>query len=250
MDMDRKIYLLILFSLVLATGFAQNETASQFNTWYMYFGNHKIADKWKLHTEYQWRRHGLVQEWQQSLARIGLDYAVKPEVMITAGYAWIESYPYGEQPIGATFSEHRIWQQLILNQRPGRMGFQHRYRLEQRYLQNKITTASGVESDGYRFRNRVRYRFFASYPLNRPVIEPDTWFLAFYDEVFIGFGRGIAKNVLDQNRLYGALGYQVNAAAQLQLGYLFHRVFKPDGIQREDNHTLQMALFYNMDFTK
>ena len=75
-------------------------------------------------------------------------------------------------------------------------------------------------------------------------MPPREWML------FIGFGRGIAKNVLDQNRLYGALGYQVNAAAQLQLGYLFHRVFKPDGIQREDNHTLQMALFYNMDFTK
>lgn len=247
--MKKRTLALLAFSLLLTFAYSQKETASQFNTWYMYFGNHKIADRWKLHTEYQWRRHGLVQEWQQSLARIGLDYVAKPNVLITAGYAWIQSFPYGDQPISATFNEHRIWQQLILNQQPGKVGFQHRYRLEQRYLQNKKEVGSGFENDGYRFRNRARYRLFVSYPLGKARIEPDTWFLGFYDEIFIGFGRGIGKNVLDQNRLYGALGYQVSSQLQLQLGYLFHRVFKPDAIHREDNHTLQMAVFYNMDLT-
>lgn len=248
--MRKKLLSLLAFTLLVTLAFGQKETASQFNAWYMYFGNHKIAEKWKLHTEYQWRRHGLVQEWQQSLLRVGLDYVVKPNVMITAGYGWIQSFPYGEQPIRVTFDEHRIWQQLILSQQPGRLGFQHRYRLEQRYLRNKTATAGGFENDGWRFRNRVRYRLFVSYPLGADRIAPGVPFLAFYDEIFLGFGRGIGPNVLDQNRLYGALGYQVSGALQLQFGYLFHRVFKEDGIHREDNHTLQAAVFYNMDFTR
>jgi hypothetical protein len=81
-------------------------------------------------------------------------------------------------------------------------------------------------------------------------MEDGTVFLAAYDEIFLGFGNGIVKNILDQNRLYFALGYRVNANFNLQLGYLNHRVIKSDGLRQENNHTLQTALTYNLDFSK
>lgn len=217
----------------------------------MYFGNHKISKNWGLHSEYQWRRHGLIETWQQSLMRLGLDYYTGQNSMITAGYGWIVSYPYGDQAIPTSINEHRIWQQLILKNQVGRFYFQHRYRLEERFIESRIANSTGAyEFDSFNYKWRGRYRFLSSIPLNRNAMDDVTLFLAIYDEVFIGFGKGIGANVLDQNRLFAALGWRFNSDFNIQLGYLNQFVFKADGQRAERNHTLQAALTYNIDFRK
>lgn len=245
---------LTLFSCFIISStncFGQKEVVSQWNGWYMYFGNHRLTEQWGLHTEYQWRRSEIIKKWQQSLARVGVDYRVNNQIMVSGGYGYIISFPYGEQPIAHKFDEHRIWQQLILNHSSGRVYFNHRYRLEQRWLENVIDDGNGeTTTDGYRYANRVRYRFMVNVPLNNSTMQPNTLFISVYDEVFLGFGKNIALNILDQNRLYGALGYQFSNAGNVQFGYLFHKVIKGDGVRMENNHTLQLALFYNMDFRK
>ncbi|MFM7103911.1 MAG: DUF2490 domain-containing protein, partial [Flavobacteriales bacterium] len=95
--------------------------------------------------------------------------------------------------------------------------------------------------------NRVRYRIMANIPINKKEMADNTLFLSLYDEVFLGLGQNIAKNVLDQNRLYAALGWRFNAKFSLQLGYMNQYVIKSDGIKAERNHTLQAAIFYNLD---
>jgi hypothetical protein len=212
----------------------------------MYFGNHRLSEKLGLHTEYQFRRSEFASSWQQSLMRVGLDYHLPNKAMVTAGYGWIVSFPYGEQPIALSFNEHRIWQQFVLQQQVGRFYFHHRYRLEQRFLENVALTPSGEKrTDGFRFRQRARYRFLLTVPLSRKSLEDNTLFFAAYEEVFLGFGKGIQQNVLDQNRLFMALGWRFDKDFNIQLGYLNHFVIKGDGIQKENNHTLQTALTYN-----
>lgn len=243
---------LIIFGLAYTNNDlkAQNNTATQYNGWYMYFGNHRISDDLGIHTEYQWRRSDWIKDWQQSLLRFGLDWYAADNMMVTAGYGWIKSFPYGEQPIPESANEHRIWQQLILNQKTGRLNFQHRFRTEQRFIENINAVPFSADDDEYIYRNRARYRFFLAVPLTSSEMEDNTLFAAFYEEVFLGFGKGIGANTLDQNRLYLALGWRFNKDCNVQLGYLNHYVFKSDGIRSEQNHTLQMALFYNIDFRK
>ena len=36
--------------------FGQTTKADQFNGWIFYTGNHKLTEKWGLHTEFQFRR--------------------------------------------------------------------------------------------------------------------------------------------------------------------------------------------------
>lgn len=243
-------YLLFLAFAVPAFSQMTDPSVNQSNAWVMYFGNHRLNDALSLHTEYQWRRNDGFEHWQQSLMRVGLDVRVR-NAMITGGYGWIVSFPYGEQPIPTKFTEHRIWQQLVLNQVVGRVYFNHRYRLEQRFLENASINADNERvTDGYRYRNRARYRVMASIPLNSLTMEQRTLFIAAYEEVFLGFGPGIQSNVLDQNRLYLALGYMFHRNANVQLGYLNHHVFKGDGVSSENNHTLQVAVTYNLDCRK
>jgi len=243
-------YMLFLIAIPLQSS-AQKEIANQENAWLMYFGNHRISDRWGLHTEYQWRRADMFEHWQQSLLRLGVDYFAKNGVQYTAGYAWIRSFRYGDQPIAHSNNENRIWQQIITKSKHGRVDVQNRYRLEQRFIENWVKDAEGVYTkDGYYFRQRARYRLLLTIPLSRKEMTDNTLFFAAYDESFLGFGKGIAKNILDQNRLYAALGWRFKAACNIQLGYLNQYIVKKDGVQAERNHTLQAALTYNIDFRK
>jgi hypothetical protein len=251
---------LILFVAVLAVTnvvSAQKIISPQAHGWIMYFGNHKINDRWGLHTEYQWRRAGrdenanVFQDWQQSLMRLGVDYYAKNQTQVTAGYGWIKTFEYGDQPVSHSFNEHRCWEQFIVKNKVGRVDVQHRYRLEQRFVeQYKLGSNGEFTQNGYVFRNRVRYRFLLTVPLSRKEMQDNTLFLSLYDEVFLGFGAGIGKNILDQNRLYGALGWRFNKNFNVQLGYLNQYVVKADGVKAERNHTLQLGLTYNLNLSK
>ena len=243
------IIVLIGFSYIQCH--AQKEISDQSHAWLMYFGNHKINDRWGLHTEYQWRRAEFMDAWQQSLLRLGVDYYAKNGSQYTMGYGWIESFVYGDQPITRKFNEHRIWEQFITKSKVARVEIQHRYRLEQRWLENWMKSSDKIDSlGGFIHKNRARYRFMANIPLNKKEMSDNTFFLSLYDELFIGFGPNIAKNVLDQNRMYAALGYRFNAKLSIQLGYLNQYIIKTDGIKAERNHTLQTAIFYHLDFRK
>jgi Protein of unknown function (DUF2490) len=231
---------------------AQSQTDTQQNIWYMYFGNHRISDRWGIHSEYQWRRENFGQTWQQSLMRLGVDYYSKSGAQITGGYGWIVSFPYGKRPGDYSFNEHRIWEQLILKQKAGLFYFHHRYRLEQRFIEVKIADEFGDKfiHDSWNFRQRARYRLYVTLPITHKELEDNTLFLGVYNEVFINFGSEIGKIALDQNRLYLALGWQFNKKVNLQLGYLNHYVVKPANLGAEWNHTLQVSFTYNFDFRK
>ena len=243
-------YLFFLIAIPLQ-GTAQKEIANQENAWLMYVGNHRISQCLGLHTEYQFRRSDMFQYWQQSLLRLGVDYHLKSGEQFTAGYAWIKSYPYGEQPIAHINNEHRIWQQFITKSNFYRIELQHRYRLEQRFIENWNTSVEGAHSlMGHLYRQRARYRFQITIPLSKREMSDNTLFCVINDEVFLGFGKGIGKNVLDQNRFFTALGWRINAACNIQLGYLNQYIIKNDGINAERNHTLQITVVYNLDCRK
>ena len=218
--------------------FAQKQIDDQVHGWLVYQGTHHLSTKFDLHTEYQWRRADGFAGWQQSLTRIGLDYKLNPIVTISGGYGWILSYPYGSQPIANRTNENRLWQQVILKQPIGNFQVQHRYRLEQRWIDNQ-------------FKQRMRYRAQVLIPLQKSFVDKKQGlFLNLNDEVFLGFGSGMGKNILDQNRFISAVGYQFNKDFSMQMGYLNQFVIKSDGLHMERNHTLWTAITYNFDFTK
>ena len=242
---------IVLFFLLFGfNAFAQKDFSDQQHAWVTYLGNHKLTKKVGLHTEYQWRREEWFQNWQQSLLRIGIDYNFNPNLSLTAGYGWIITFPYGEQPILNQFNEHRFWQQLNLKSKieltKKVIDVQHRYRLEQRFLETYHSNNLGVAEKGdIVFRQRVRYRAMFLIPITKKTMQDKTLFLNVNDEIFLGFGKGIGKNVLDQNRFNVALGWRFNSNFNIQIGYLNQYVIKSDGIRSERNHTFLTAVNYN-----
>jgi len=232
-------------------GFTQKNISVHRLGWTLYTGTHKITNKVNVMTEYQWRRADGFRNWQQSLLRFGLEYEINPKVSVMGGYAWIKTFPYGTQPIQYEFNEHRMFEQVNLKDKAGRLEVQHRYRIEQRILEQYALNSSGnvVQVDPV-FRNRIRYRALVMLPLSRKTMGDQTLFLSINNELFVGFGKGIAKNPIDQNRFITALGWRFNAQTNIQVGYLNQFIFKSNAIDMERNHSLWISMVYNLDFTR
>jgi hypothetical protein len=244
-----------LFLISCISIFSQKEIVTHQNAWVSYLGNHKLSKKIGLHTEYQWRRENGFQNWQQSLMRLGVDYHLNTSFSISGGYGWIETFPYGEQPVIYEFTEHRIWQQFNQKNKVESelrsFEIHHRYRLEQRFLETySLNNANDIIQGKSIFRQRVRYRLMFILPLSKKSLEDNTLFLNVNNEIFVGFGKGIAKNVFDQNRFNASLGCKFNPNFSLQLGYLNQYTIKADGIKAERNHTLLISTNYNLNFSK
>ena len=215
---------IVLLMFLTSKLLAQNTRLNTNNSigWYNYFGTFKLSNKFGLHTEYQWRRNDLITSSQQNLLRVGVNYQLNPRVLFRAGYALIETFPYGEIPInglGRDFTEHRIFEMVQLSHKEGKVDISHRFMLEQRFV-GRYSSANVTTEDEFPLFNRMRYMVRLQVPLKGNEIKDKTPYIAFYDEILIGFGKNVNANIFDQNRIGILLGYRFNKNLRIEGGYL------------------------------
>jgi hypothetical protein len=142
--------------------------------------------------------------------------------LFRAGYAWIETFPYGDIPLngmGKDFTEHRIFQMVQLSHKKGILDFSHRFLLEQRFV-GRYSSINATIEDNFSYTNRVRYMMRLQIPLKGKEIKDKTPYIALYDELFIGFGNNVNANIFDQNRIGVLLGYRFSKNVRIEGGYL------------------------------
>lgn len=191
----------LLFLSFSSFTLAQN---SQFGNWLIYFGNKEINSKLNWHHEVQYRNYNAIGDLEQLLLRTGIGYNLtENNNNLLLGYGFIRSENYiNDDKIDV--NEHRIYQQFITKQEIGRVKVQHRYRLEQRWV------------DDQDFKMRFRYFLALNVPLNKKEMAAKTLYLSAYNELFINN----KDNFFDRNRLYGGLGYKMNSNVRFELGYM------------------------------
>lgn len=220
-----KIYRYFILALLLITfsrpSFSQEQRLADHNTigWLVYTGTFRIKPKVAIHTEYQWRRVDGIKNRQQGLLRTGINYALRKDISLNAGYAFAETFPYGDYPVATQFPEHRIYEQIVLNSQADIVALSHRFTLEQRFVA-KILNQNNNRSSDWIYLNRLRYRVRAEIPITKKKEGKNIWSVAFMDEVFIGWGKNIGVNIFDQNRLAVLLNYKVNESIKIEAGYL------------------------------
>jgi hypothetical protein len=237
----------------------QGNRVSEYNSvgWYTYTGDHKLAKRWELHTEYQWRRIDFIRAWQQSLARVGLIYSLNDRVKVSGGYTNFVTYPYGRYPAsdqGVPVPENRIYQDIELTDQHGRLAVSHRFRLEQRWLA-QLSETNPRKVASWEYQNRVRYQVSLTYPLSGPTINTGEFYLNAFDELFISFGRNVGNNVYNQNRISAGLGYQIRDNLKVELNY-FNRILQhaePEPLTQKPifdyDNGFRLNVNYDIDFT-
>lgn len=214
----------VLFVFITTTGTAQNTRLRDNNSigWFTGNGTFAFNKKWSGHLEYQWRSDNYITYWQQSLLRTGINYHANSSTTLRMGYAWAETFAYGDYPLnafGKTFTEHRMYEVATLTQRTGSLDLSHRIMLEQRWLP-RYNSAASVKPDDWLFMNRARYMLRLQQSLKGKTLEDKEPYLAAYDEILVGFGKNVNENIFDQNRLGLLIGYRFSPVCRIEGGYL------------------------------
>ena len=228
--MTIRIYSTSFLILLSFFAFSQSPPNTTGN-WLMLFHQTRLNERWSIHAEAQYRSYEIAPNTEQLLLRGGVNYHINNTAFASIGYANVTNYAYDKELMpGVQVSENRLWQQFLMRNTLGRISFEHRYRLEQRWLNGNQNV----------YLDRIRYLLRATIPINKSKMEAKTVFVSFYDEVFIHFN----DKPFDRNRLYGAVGYQFTPLFNIQLGYLAQT------LNTTTKSYLQAAVFYNLDFRK
>ena len=210
----KKILIIIAILLISGAGFAQGPDEDQLGAWYMYFYSKTFKESnWGVQGDFQYRDWRGLGDREQLLLRSGITYTPENSgVKFTLGYANISTGIYGEE-IDNPVVENRMYQEaLFSNTIWKRLLLTHRFRYEQRWVEDQD------------FRTRYRYNLFVNIPVNNETLVKDTWYFAFYNELFINGERKIGNNqsvqFFDRNRTYLGLGYTVNTKVRFQVGWM------------------------------
>ena len=210
--------------------------------WFSYSGDHKIAGKWGVHFDAQWRRSSFVTRWQQYQLRPGVNFSVNRNVLLTAGYAYTRAYPYGDYPVAKAFPEHRIYQQAVVSHRRNSFKFSQRYRLEQRFIRYPNGNPE------WTYQNRFRYMFRAEAPLTGYDNGERTWYLPMWNEVLFGIPPNIGARTFDQNRLFVGVGRSLGPG-NIEAGYMNQFIGQRNGRIFEFNNTLFVTFTSTYDLS-
>lgn len=231
---------------------AGREIVDQPLEWFSITSHIDLNKKLTLMVEGQFR-YAREFEPMQYQARTALQVKLSDHFVLTPlAYVYTWNYLYGRQPAAFVNNEHRIWQQLAYKHSYRKLLLDHRLRVEQRFLQRHTTDFEGnVIYHGYDNRQlRIRYRFMGQLPLNTPEITPGTWFLGFYDEAFISWGKSVTFHEPDQNRIFVGAGYQFDERFSVLPGFLYQMMIKDNGMKQENNLGLQVMFTYNVKSNK
>ena len=206
--------LVALVGLMFSITFTSHSQESNLGNWLIYIGSKKINSKLNLHHEVQYRNYDAISDLEQLLLRTGLGYNLSENnnnVLLGYGYILSENY-LANTDEKVSVNEHRIFQQFTTKQKFGRIGLSHRYRFEQRF----------VEDD---FKMRFRYFLSLRVPFKTDGEGVDgPLYLSAYNEIFLN----TQTSIFDRNRLYGGLGYVFSKSLRMELGYM-NQFFETSG---------------------
>ena len=222
--MFRILLALIIALLISGVSLAQNAVGN----WQAYFLSARIdGSPWRFVFDAQHRDHGWFGDLDHIIIRPGIQYFHMPtKSSYMVGYSFFLFQNEGDT--NNPTLEHRIFQDVDLRHTLGRLSLRHRYRAEERFVQNTPLAF------------RLRYAVFIDVPLNKKKIQANTWYIPIWNEVFIN------TNAVrfDRNWLYGGLGYQITDGFGIRLGAMNQFQTARDKLQ------VVLSLHHNMIFNQ
>ena len=219
----RKFYLFLFVLIIGASGAKAQD--SKTGTWgiatVVWPGD--SSHKWGGYSEFQIRTNTAFRQFQYYEAKAGVSYDLDKNFTALLGTGTYHTYDYTDLDKGPTTNEFRLWEQMTVNQFLDRLKFEHRYRIEQRWV-----------NDDYR--NRFRYRLNMFIPLNNKKIVAKTWFISVFDEVF--FNNRVPN--FERNRISAALGYQFDKRWIVQAGGINQRNYTANQSSPQHNNNVML----------
>lgn len=240
--------LLILFSFLLAGPHVQAQAKAkeinvQSQSWVSENATMRFSKKFGMIADLHMRRNNFFADPSFYFVRTGVDYWITENLTVVLGYGQMWVAP--SNPAWHHYAqEHRIYQQLQLVSKLGKITIMNRLRNEQRW-QEKITNDKFTHD--YKFTDRVRYLLSFTIPV---VKNPHYPSLVLSDEIALQSGKEIVYNTFDQNRAFIGIKQTVCKGLSFDLGYMLFTQEKASGYQYDKNNTFRWFFYYTPDFRK
>jgi hypothetical protein len=189
-----------------------------------------LDKKFSLWLETQTRSQKLTSDFYYHEFKGGIAYKFPEKITVMLGMGDYKTYTTpGSFKTPMLVKEFRIWEQMVMSNNIGRLKLEHRYRIEQRWLNGE-------------FNNRFRYRINPIVPINHKSVVPKTVYLSAFDEVFF---TNLAPFFM-RNRLFGGVGYQFSKVIAAQVGWLRQFDYRKadDG---SGKNFIQTSLLFTLD---
>lgn len=223
--MKTTIYLLLITLLFQTNLFAQKNAEDYLGAWYTLGINHRFTEKFSITPYAELHNYELTSNYNVTFASINFNYHFKPKHTLSIAYAFLDiDSVFGDDNLYNT-KENRVYEQYNYKHKLGAFSAQHRFRLEQRFLQFAHSNT---------MQNRLRYRFSLKYTLNKWIS------LNIKDEPFIHF----QDQVFHENRFFIGIGYHAFKNVQLNVDY-----FKQH-INKKNLNRIQIGISMQTDFRK
>ena len=219
--MKRLIKLTLVLCLTIVAQTNAQEAKDELGTWYILASNSKITDNIDFQAQTQLRYYELSNELQQFKIRFGATYQFSNSLKAGLGYGFfINDLSYLSE-LPENFNEHRLVIDAHLTNNLSKFKVLHRYRFEQRFLENRDDAAF------------LRYQIKAVYQYSGK-ISFDA-----YDEVFFNLQ---GDDFFAQNWLGAGISYTFTTLIKARIGY--------QNIQTEgdDFNRLLVSLIFTPDF--
>ena len=243
----KKLFISLIFGTFVQLSAAQTtkQITPKNQLWTAYFNQTRLSDKWGLWTDAHFRTtDDFVKEPSKFMVRAGLMYYLTDDFKLTNGYSFINHFPE-EGHANVSMPEHRIWHQLQLHTKYGKVRTMQWLRLEERWRRN-IKNDNELAA-GYRFDTRLRYNYLLNIPLSKKGIVPKTLAFTLSDEIFVNLGSKVLYNTFDQNRFFVGFSYQIDIHSNLQFGYMNVYQQLGAGNHYRDIHSIRVFYFQNLD---
>jgi Protein of unknown function (DUF2490) len=205
---------------------------SQTGSWSVINAKLDLSQKWTVFGEFQVRSLSFYNNFHYYELKGGASYSFKKNFTASTGVGNFDTFSEGGNFLTPKLnSEIRIWEQLSLNQFLDRFKIEHRYRAEQRFT-------------SYGYKNRFRYRFNTTVPINNHEVKRKTFYLSFWDEIFFSD----KEPYFERNRLFLGGGYEFTELFAMQAGYIRQFDYKLN--DETGKNFFQISLLFEFDWQK
>lgn len=219
------------------------DVTHQTQAWLSLNSTVKVVKKWGFMFDLHERRNNFLKDNSFHFIRVGLNYWLKDNIILTTGYGHMWLAP--TKPGWKTFSnENRIYQQVQMTSKIAKISVLQRLRNEQRWQQKIVNDKASGDN---KFTDRIRYLLSFTIPVSKHPQYPS---LVVADELCVQFGKEVVYNTFDQNRVFIGIKQKVTKDLSFDLGYMLLIQEKSTGYQYDHNDTFRWFFYYTPDFRK
>lgn len=169
----------------------------------------------------------------QSYFQTGASYRFNPNLNFSFGYVFQRNNPFDE----TYANENRLWQQVVF-QYPSELPLTHRFRLEERSIQDATTHTTQD------LRTRLRYQIMHTHAFTGNTILNNSYYYSVYNEFYFSL-TGDKNAFYSENWSYFGVGYQTLGLGRIEVGPLIQVAVTNRNLDTRTLALLQFGWTYN-----